>query len=179
MKRTMLIVLGTLTCLSMPFAVQRVSANADGSSNSLDFPVGDFRCTGNLMATAKQPGHATAAHLHIEKVLGGHWFAIHYEEEKTPANDQPYEVEQYIGSDSSGKRVVSATMDNTGSGYSVGSSPGWNGNVMTVDESDPTGKGVEYRDTFTRGADEIAHTGTLRDKNKQWVKTDEETCHRS
>ena len=182
MKRMTWLVLTAFACLSTPFAVPHASAQkADARSrlDQLDFPVGDFSCTGNLMATSKRPGHATTAHLRVEKALDGYWLAFHYDEERTAENTNPYRVVEYIGYDEGSKRFVSATVDNTGSGYSVGTSSGLVGNVMTVDQSVTADVGLAYRDTFTKSADGLSHTGTLQGKDKKWAKTDEETCRKS
>jgi hypothetical protein len=35
------------------------------------------------------------------------------------------------------------------------------------------------RDTFTKkGTNQVMHTGEMQGDDKQWVKTDEETCHK-
>lgn len=182
MKHKTWFVLGTLACLSTYLAIPDASAQKDDATSRVDqlgVPVGDFSCTGNLMKTAKRPGYPTVAHLHVEKVLDGHWIVFHYDEEQTAENSKPYHVVQYIGYDEGSKRYVSTTIDNTGAGYTGGISTGLVGNVITVDENVPADDGTAYRDTFTKTADDLTHTGTLRGKDKKWVKTDEETCHKS
>ena len=115
MKRTTLIILASLTCASAPFAVKQASAqkaDTPAQVNPLDFPVGDWNCTGNVMAMGKKPGHATTGRAHSEKILDGNWIVIHYDEEQTSTNTQPYHVVQYIGYDRGKKQVVSVALDN-------------------------------------------------------------------
>ncbi len=183
MKHTTLVIL-VLAFVSTPFAIRQASAQktaAPSQTDPLDFPIGDWNCTGNLMAMGKKPGHATSGKAHSEKILDGNWIVIHYDEEQTSANARPYHVVQYIGYDRGKKQFVSVTVDNTGTSYSTGTSPGWKGNALTVDETDSNGgKAVVFRDTFTRNdSGELTHAGTMQDKDKKWVKTDEETCRKS
>jgi hypothetical protein len=184
MKRTTLVILTSLVCVSATVAVKHASAqktDAPPPADQLDFPVGVWNCTGNLMAMGKKPGHATIGRAHSEKILDGNWFVIHYDEEQTSANTKPYHVVQYIGYDRGRKQFVSVALDNTGSSFSAGSSSGWKGNALTLDETDASsGKVVVFRDTFTRNdSGELTHAGTMQDKDKKWTKTDEETCHKS
>ena len=184
MKRTTLLILAGLVCASAPVAIKQALAqktDAPPQADRLDFPIGDWNCAGNLMAMGKKPGHATTGHAHSEKILDGNWIAIHYDEVQTSANAQPYHVIQYIGYDRAKNQFVSVAVDNTGPNYSTGRSSGWKDDVLTLDETDSTGgKAVVFRDTFTRtGSEQLTHTGTMQDKDKKWVKTDEETCHKS
>lgn len=178
MKRSTIIVLGALTFASSFASHAALAADAPAPP---DFPVGDWNCTGNLMPMGNKPGHATSGRARSEKTLDGAWIVVHYDEERTAANNEPYHVAQYFAYDGAKKRFVSVTLDNTGAGYGVGTSPGWKNNSLTIDESTPmAAKQMAYRDTFTRNdAGDLTHTGTMQDKDKKWVKTDEETCHKS
>jgi len=181
MNRTTLFIL-TLACVSAPAIKQASAQKADApSKDQLDFPVGDWNCTGSVMAMGKKPGHATTARAHSEKVLDGNWIVIHYDEEQTSANTEPYHVVQYFGYDRDKKQLVSVTLDNGSSSYSTGDSAGWKGNTLTVDETEGSGgKVLVFRDTFTRNdSGELTHAGTMLDKDKKWVKTDAETCRKS
>ena len=183
MTRISLIILA-LACASAPVAVKQALAqktDAPPQADQLDFPVGDWNCTGNVMAMGKKPGHATTGRAHSEKILDGNWMVIHYDEEQTPANTQPYHVIQYFGYDRDKKRLVSVALDNGSSSYSTGGSSGWKGNALTIDETEGnSGKVVVFRDTFTRNdSGQLTHAGAMQDKDKKWVKTDEETCRKS
>jgi len=181
MKRTTLFILA-LACVSAPAVKQASAQKADAPSrDQLDFPVGDWNCTGNLMAMGKKPGHATTARAHGERVLDGNWIVIHYDEEQTSANPQPYHVVQYFGYDRDKKKLVSVALDNGSSSYSTGESSGWKDNVLTIDETEGgSGKVLVFRDTFTRNdSGELTHAGSMQDKDKKWVKTDEEICRKS
>jgi hypothetical protein len=177
MKSTTLVILTALGCAATPFTVAVAAEKVDARHelDRLDVPLGDMTCTGQTMATDKRPGYPTRAHLHVEKDLDGYWVAFHYDEEKTAENANPYHVVQYIGFDEKSKRFGSATMDSSGAGPTLGTSPGWEGNTMTVEEQVPGGA---YRDAFSKTADGLAHTGTMQGKDKKWVKTDEETCRK-
>ena len=184
MKRSLLTLIGALACASASTMIPHASAQNADALSQLDplFPVGDYTaCTGNLMASAKQSGHATTGHARVEKVLGGKWIALRYDEDRSPANSQPYSVVQYIRYDATSKRFATVVLDNTTSGapYSTGISSGLNGNTMTFDESFAGDKEAKYRDTFTKDGDAFTHTGTMLDKDGKWVKTDEETCRKS
>jgi hypothetical protein len=177
-KIGMPLVLAALACAAAPFAVTQASAkNADARAQlaRLDLPLGDMACTGQTMATDKRPGYATRAHLRIEDDLEGYWIAIHYDEEKTAENAHPYHVVQYIGFDEKSKRFDSVTIDSSGAGATLGTSTGWEGGAMTVEEHVSDGA---YRDVFTRNADGVAHAGSLKAKDGKWIETDRETCRK-
>ncbi len=169
-----------LVCASISLAVPHVLAQTTSAPSRIDqFSsfLGDGTCTGNVMAMGKRPAHATAARLHGEKILGGNWVVIHYDEEQTAANPKPYHIAQYFGYDPVNKHFVAASFDNSGSSYGTGTSAGWKGDTITFDETSAM-DGMTLRDNFTRRSPkEVMHTGTIRDKTKKWVKTDQETCH--
>jgi hypothetical protein len=179
MKRMILTI---LSLVSLPLAIGHALAQKSDASAQVDrlpFPIGELSCTGNVSETPKRPGYATVAGARVEKALDGNWIAIHYDEERTAANPHPYGVVQYIGYEDAGKRFVSVVVDNNaGSGYATGVSPGWQGNAMTFDETMAGSKDAKFRDTFTANGDVFTHTGTMLGKDKKWVKTDEETCHK-
>ncbi|HVT31088.1 MAG TPA: DUF1579 family protein [Rhodanobacteraceae bacterium] len=184
MKRSMSVLLGALACASAPIMIPHATAENADALSQLDplFPTGDYTaCSGNLMASAKHPGHATTGRARVERVLGGQWITIRYDEDRTAANPQPYSVVQYIRYDAAGKRFATVVLDNTRSGapYSTGVSSGLNGSTMTFDETLAGDQESKYRDTFTKDGDTFTHTGTVLDKDKKWVKTDEETCRKS
>lgn len=180
MKRTTLTILAALVCASAPLAVQQVSAQTTGAPSQFDqlsFFVGDWNCTGKLLAHGRTPAHATTARVHGEKAVGGHWILIRYDENQTAANPKPFHVDQYFGYDSTRKQFVTVAADV--SGYFSGNSPGWSGNSITFDET-TDGKSSGFRDTFTKnGQNEISHSGTEQDKDGKWIKTDEEICRKA
>lgn len=181
MKRTISMILMAASAVA-PFAALPADApksDASAELNRLPFPMGDLACTGNLMAMGGNPGHATAANARVEKVLGGNWIVIHYDEARTDANAHPYSVVQYIGYEDAGKRFVSTVADVVeGSGYATGVSAGWKNDSMTFDETTSDSKTVTNRDTFTASGDVFTHSGSMLGKDGKWVKTDEETCHK-
>ncbi len=184
MKRTNLAILVALVCTFAPLVIGGASAQQTGASSPsglLDGFVGDGTCTGNMMAMGKHPGYATTGKFHGEKTLDGHWVVIRYEENQTAANPKPFSVVQYIGYDAATKHFVTVLFDNSGAGYDTGTSPGWNGNTITFDESVPMGgKHTSFRDIFTNGDSGVSsHTGMMQDKHGKWLKTDEETCHKA
>jgi hypothetical protein len=182
MKRTLSTVLA-LAYAAAPFALRDAAAaeksEAAARLAALPFPTGEFACTGRMMAFGGQPAHATSATAHVEKVLGGNWIVIRYEEARTDANQHPYGVVQYIGYEDAGKRFVSTVVDVVeGSGYATGVSAGWKDNAMTFDETMSGSKDVTNRDTFTASGDTFTHAGTMVDKDGKWVDTDKETCRK-
>jgi hypothetical protein len=183
MKRTSLAILVSLICASAPLFVAQASAqemkSTSPSMDQLNDFVGDGTCTGNTMAMGKTPGHATTAKYHGEKTLDGKWVVIHYDEDQTAANPKPLHVVQYFTYNKNKNRYEAVALFNDGSS-AVGTSSGWKGDELSVDERDPSGAGgVIFRDVFTRGANTDGHTGMMKDKSGKWVKTDEETCHKA
>ncbi len=137
-------------------------------------------CSGQLLASpVTPPPHATIGKIHGEKSVDGRWIRFSYAEQKTTANATPYHIEGYDGYDASKKQFVSTTVDNVGN-YGISYSSGWNGDAMTFEgTSEWKNKIVVGRDVFTRKGDrELTHTGFMQGDDKQWIKTDEETCQR-
>jgi uncharacterized protein DUF1579 len=154
-------------------------SNATAELERLPFPAGELTCTGNVMAMGGKPGHATTGTARVEKTLGGNWIVIRYDEQASAENAKPYSVVQYIGYEDAGRRYISTLVDNNeGTGYSTGVSAGWKDDAMTFDETQAGGKDVVFRDTFTANGDVFTHAGAMLDKNRKWVKTDEETCRK-
>jgi hypothetical protein len=181
MKRTMSMII-TLASAAILLAIGQAPAaeksQAVAKLGELPFPIGEMTCTGNMMAMNGQPGHATTATARIEKILGGNWVVIHYDEAQSDANPHPYSVVQYIGYEDAGKRFVSLVVDVVeGSGYATGVSAGWKGDAMTFDETTSDSKKVTNRDRFTASGGTFTHSGTFLGKDGKWVKSDEETCH--
>ena len=140
--------------------------------------LGDGVCTGNLLA-GKSP-HETSAKYHGEKAVGDHWIMVRYDEATTSSNSRPYHVAQYFGYDAEAGHFIDVVFDNSGGSYSIGTSSGWHGAVITFENSVLTSGGrYVFRDVFTRrGAQVGSHAGYQRDKSGKWVKTDEEICKR-
>jgi hypothetical protein len=179
MKRTTLAMLTALVCASAPTSEQAYAQNSDAAAqlDQFDFMVGDWNCTGTLFASGTRPAHATTARAHGEKTLDDQWVMVRYDEDKTSANPSPFHVHQYFRYDPAGKQFKTVGIDSAEASGFVGVSHGWSGNSMVFEES-TGGKTSESRDTFSKGTNELSHSGTALDKNKKWVKTDEETCHR-
>jgi hypothetical protein len=171
-----------LASMAAPFAMAHAAgekSEAAAKLAALPFPTGELTCTGNMVAFGGNPGHATSATASIERILGGNWIVIRYDETRTDANPHPYSVVQYIGYEDAGKRFVSIVADVIeGSGYATGVSAGWKGDAMTFDETTSDSRKVTNRDTFTASGDVFTHAGTMVGKDGKWVKTDEETCRK-
>lgn len=145
----------------------------------LDFFVGNWQCSGKSFASPMGPEHATTASVHAAKAVGGRWVHLTYDENKTAANPMPFHAAVYMGYDGSQKKFVQYCLDVAG-GHCSMSSTGWNGDVM-VFEGTSNGDAGESgaRDTFTKkGANQVTHMGEMQGTDKQWMKTDEETCHK-
>lgn len=183
MKRTSLAILAALVCMSAASADGQASGQQTGASSPSDQLyrfVGDGTCTGQNMAMGKDPGHVTTGKFHGEKTLDGHWVVIRYDQDRTAAIPKPYHVAQYIGYDAVKKQFIAVTFDNSGGPYAMGTSQGWKGGTIEFDETAPGAEIPSFRDIFTNGDSGVAtHTGMMQDKNGQWVKTDEETCHKA
>ena len=142
--------------------------------------IGEGTCTGNLLMG--KPQHATSARYHSEKTLGDHWVVVQYDEETTSSNSRPYHVAQYFSYDPKAGHFVDVLLDNSGESYGAGTSSGWQGDVITFENTVLASGGAHYvfRDVFTRsGSKVISHTGYQRDKTGKWVKTDHEICKRT
>ncbi len=146
----------------------------------LDFFQGTWSCTGKTFANPMGPEHPTTATVHGAKAVGDMWLHISYDENKTAANPTPYHVGVYMGYDSGGKKFVEGCVDNFG-GYCTQSSSGWTGDTMVFEgTADGTGPTFNVRDTFVKkGVSELTHSGEMQGENKQWSKTDEESCHKA
>jgi hypothetical protein len=140
--------------------------------------IGDGTCTGKVLA-AKSP-HATSGKYHGEKTLGDRWVVVRYDEETSSSNSRPYHVAQYFSYDAKAGHFVDVLLDNSGGNYAAGTSSGWQGDVITFENTVLTSGGhYVFRDMFTRhGAQVVTHTGYQRDKSGKWVKTDHEICKR-
>ena len=185
MNRRTLAVLATVTGALIPLAATRAVAQQGAPPAELaqlGVFIGNWACSGQLLATAQYPAHTTTAELHAEKMVDGHWILLRYDEDRTAANPHPYHVAQQLSYDAAGKRFVSIAVDNvSGSRNSTGSSPGWRGDAMTFDEAmEVNGKHMDSRDTFTKNdRGEISHMGSAQDASGKWVPMDKETCHRA
>ena len=178
MKRATFAMLTMLVCASAPLTVDEAYGQEPGDPSQLgqfDFFVGDWNCTGQVFAHGTTSARATSARAHGEKAAGDRWVLFRYDEVKTAANQRPFHIDQYFGYDPAAKTFVSVAVD-TG-GYFTETSPGWNGDSITFDEV--ADGAVVGHDTFTRNRQgEITHSGADKDKDGNWIKTDEETCHR-
>ena len=178
MKKKTLVILTTLIGAVSSLIVSDTYAQQDSALPQVDqfrFLIGNWTCTGQVFAHGTILAHATAARVIGEEAAGGHWILFRYDEDKTAENPRPFHIEQYFGYDSHVSKFVSVAVD-VGSYFSE-TSAGWNGNSITFDEiSDGE---VVGHDTFTKnGQDEISHAGADKNKAGEWIKTDEETCHR-
>ena len=167
MKHATSAIIITLVCASASFTAQRVLAQTTGAPSPLDQLddfVGDGICTGHVMAMGSKPGHDTTGKYSAEKVLDGNWVVVHYDQDQSAATSKPYHVIQYIGYDASRKRFIAVTVDNSGSGYSTGTSAGWKGDSITFDES-MDGKPASIRDTFTISGPSMADSSETRERS--------------
>jgi hypothetical protein len=166
--------ISSLLCLGPAGAQDKVSAQLE----QLSAFIGDGTCTGNLLM---KHAHPTTARYHSEKTLGDRWIMVQYDEEATPSNARPYHVAQYFSYDAKAGHFIDVILDNSGENYGAGTSSGWQGNVITFENTVLTSGGhFVFRDVFTlNGAKVASHTGYQRDKSGKWVKTDHETCKRT
>lgn len=143
--------------------------------------LGSWNCSGKAFASPMGPEHSSKGSLSTRMDLGGFWYAIHYDEMKTKENPSPFRVAAFWGYDSAQKKFVAVSVDGMG-GYGTSTSAGWEGDKM-VFTGDYAGMGpnkMPGRDTFTKkGDNEISHMGEISMAEGQWMKTDEETCHRA
>ena len=165
------------TDAAKPAAAADAAPGIPAEQAQLDFFLGDWSCSGTTFASELGPEHATSGVVHAAKAVGGRWIHISYDEKKTAANANPYHVGVYMGYDAGKKQFVEGCVDNFG-GYCTQSGSGWNGDSLVFEGSaNGTGQAFTVRDTFTRkGAGQLTHTGEMQGADKQWAKTDEETC---
>ncbi|HEX4266768.1 MAG TPA: hypothetical protein VHY36_02695 [Steroidobacteraceae bacterium] len=177
MKSTSSILCIAAACAASLLGLGRAAAQ-DAAASQLDQLssfLGHGTCAGNFMI---QSGHPTSGRFHGEKALGDRWVVIRYDEETSSSNSRPYHVTQYFSYDAKAGHFVDVLLDNSGGSYSAGSSSGWQGDVITFENTDFTsGSHSMFRDVFTRrGVNVISHAGYQRDKSGKWVKSDEEIC---
>jgi hypothetical protein len=141
--------------------------------------LGNGTCSGNFLITKSQ--HATSARYHSEKAVGDHWVVVMYDEETTSSNSRPYHVAQYFSYDAKAGHFVDVLLDNSGESYGAGTSSGWQGDVISFENTGiANGSRYVFRDVFARrGAIVVSHTGYQRDKNGKWIKIDHEVCRRT
>jgi len=183
MTRKALALALSLGCIATSSNIeQAIAADSKAPSpiDELSKFVGDGTCTGNVMAMGKSPGHATTGKFHGEKTLDGQWIVIHYDEDKTDVNPKPIHVQQFFSYDPEKKMFVAVEFDNKGPEVNPATSSGWKGDTFTLEyTASVDGKMVSFRDVFTHNAAENTHSGMMRDKNGEWIKTDMETCKSS
>ena len=169
-----------LVCMAASSSIGQAIADDSQSPSPIDELnkfVGDGTCTGNVLAMGKSPGHATTGKYHGEKTLDAQWIVIRYDENKTDVNPKPFHVQQYFSYDPQKKMFVAVAFDNMGPSYSPATSSGWKGDKFTLEYTASfDGKTVTLRDVFTHTTAENSHTGMMRDKDGEWVKTDKEIC---
>jgi hypothetical protein len=173
--------IAALALMSTPLLAKDAPAppSAPPELAQVAFFEGTWNCTGKTFANPMGPEHATEGSVHGVKGVGGMWMHINYDEKKTAANPMPYHVDVHMGFDAGTKKFVEVCVDNFG-GYCTQSGSGWSGDMMKFEgTANGTGKAVGVRDTFTKkGTDQVTHTGEMQGDDKQWIKTDEETCHK-
>jgi uncharacterized protein DUF1579 len=180
LKRALIGTFATLALSSLAFAdAPAAPSGPPPELAQLAFFEGSWNCTGKTFATPMGPEHMTAGTVHGAKAVGGSWFHLTYDEQKAAANPAPYHAGIYMGFDGGTKKFVQSCVDNFG-GYCSESSTGWSGDVMKFEgTSNGTGKTVGVRETFTKkGTTQVTHLGEMQGDDKQWFKTDEETCHK-
>ena len=137
----------------------------------------NYSCTGISFASPMAPEHATQAAVTGDWTLGGMWVRFSYIETKTTKNPMPVGVRGFFGYDPEIKKFVVGSVDNMG-GYSTGASDGWNGDTIVFEGPWHMGTmTTTARDTFTKTAKGLNHTGELMMEGK-WVKYGQETCIR-
>ena len=176
MKRKLLAISVALICGAASLNLEpAIADDSPPPTGQLDRFVGRGTCNGKSLGHDMKASHDTTGKYSAEKVLGGNWVVIHYDEDRSAAVPKPFHVVQYVGYDKAKRRYVSVLVDNSGSTYSTGTSAGWKGDSITFDES-LAGQPVAFRDTFTTGQGMSSHTGAMRVKHGKWAKTDEEHC---
>lgn len=182
MKSTSSTLCAAIACASSLLYLGPASAQ-DKMSTQLDQLsafIGDGTCTGNLLVPKSQ--HATSAKYHGEKAIGDHWIMVRYDEEASSSNSRPYHVAQYFSYDAKRGHFVDVIMDNSGESYGAGTSSGWQGDVITFENTVLSSGGGRFvfRDVFGLDGGKVgSHTGYQRDKSGKWVKTDHEVCKRT
>jgi hypothetical protein len=164
---------------STPPLLAQGTAGPPAEVSQLSTFVGDWQCTGQILAKGSRPAHATAAEGHGMNALGGHWMEFSYKEKKTSANPTPYNVAGYMGYDAMKKQYVQTIVDNYGS-YGPSFSDGWKNDTLTFEGSTNTsdGKAMLMRDHFVRkGGNGFVHFTEGQGPDGKWSKPDEETCH--
>lgn len=180
MNRKTLAISAALVCATVSLGAGIAVAQDVKSASPMDRLgkfVGDGVCIGTMTA-GENSGSTTTGKFHAEKTLDGHWILIRYEQDRSAANPRPFKVAQYLGYDPAGKRFITVMLGNGDGVYSVGTSPGWNGNTITFEEVEVArGKPGHTREAFTTvGSGLSGYTGWFRDKSGKWIKADEETC---
>lgn len=184
MNRTSLTILAALVSASAPLAIGKTAtpqANGQSRSSQIETFVGDAICTGTFIAGGKGSSPTDTGKYFAEKTLDGHWIVVHYRQDQSAANPNPFEVVQYFGYDPTSKRYLTVMVGNGAGVHGMGFSSGWKGNSITFDETEwAGGKSHHSRETFTTGDSGLsAYTAWSRNKQGKWIKAYEEACHKA
>lgn len=138
---------------------------------------GKWKCAGEQKQTDFGPAHPVKATMTTKSDLGGHWYMMRYEEQKSKDSPNPYMMNATIGFDPTKKQFVRTDLDNTGSFYHA-TSTGWSGDKMVfTGELLAGGRKVPLRDTLTKKSDkEIVTLVELGGKDGAWTTLVEQTC---
>ncbi|PYQ27115.1 MAG: hypothetical protein DMF56_21375 [Acidobacteria bacterium] len=135
----------------------------------------NYKCSGTAFANEMSPEHPTSASVMGDWTLDGMWVRFSYIETKTAKNSMPAGVRGFFGYDPEMKKFVLGGVDNMG-GYSGGHSDGWSGDSIVFEGPWHLGsQTVQARDTFTKTAKGLHHTGEMMMDGK-WMKYGEEDC---
>ena len=134
----------------------------------LDYFVGTWKCVGTDVASAGGPEYRIERVITAAKDLDGFWLTMHWEEQRTVENPQPWNVEALLTYDANAHAFHYSFRDNYGM-WSTGTTPGWEGNrLVIVGDYTVDGQTLPYRDVYTRLGERSYEFVTDTMRNGQW-----------
>jgi len=156
MRALRIAVVGVLTACSIGGRAAAVLAPPPPPSElaQFDYFLGNWQCEGWDAASVLGPAHKTRTMLTFEHELGRQWVGMHWSEQRTDVNPDPWALENAFGYEAGKKRFVYVSRDNTGM-LAWGTSRGWDGATLTIDgEYDAeAGQRAAFRDTYVKRGD--------------------------
>lgn len=176
----------TSVCLVALFALSLAAASVSSAQtmpkpspemDKVKWMVGNWQCTGKMMASPMGPEHPTEATVAAEMTLDGAWLLAHYREKKTAQNAMPVSGDEYWTYDNAEKMWDRIAVDSMG-GFATGTAKGWEkGAIAWSSDGMMGGQKMKFRDTYNRKSfKEISYVGEIGSADGKWTKGAEGTC---
>ena len=132
--------------------------------------VGEWRCEGERLALASEPGRALRARLSVRAEMEGFWFASHYVEQVPKGGAGGLERHHWWGYRAQDRLLVTSFVG-SGGDSGTASSPGWSGDELIFNGSMETGAGerLPWRYILTRHGNQAFDDRTEVNRQGEWI----------